>query len=369
MTRELYVGQLNTPDLDAVIEAFNGIFDRQFYTNHGPLVAEFEDSLAQYLGVRHAICTTNATVALMIGAKSIGLTGEVVVPAYTFPATIEALTFAGLTPVFCDVDPNTHNITPESVKAALTSDATAICGVHLWGRSCDIEGLQAVADDNGLKLCFDAAHAFGCTHQGRLIGGFGEFEVFSFHATKVLNCTEGGCVTTNDDAIAAAIRTARNFHEQQTFVDVPLRINAKMSEAQAAMGIISLRDFGKVIAANRERYIRYQKRLDGIPGIDFVEHAQSEASNYQYVVVTVDKPHYGMSQSELMGVLHEHGIKARRYFHPGMHKAYPYATRDWQLPVTDRLCETVLQLPSGDMVTDTDIDRVSALIAELSSLN
>ncbi len=354
----LYVGQLNVPPKDKVLEAFNGIFDRQFYTNHGPLVAEFERALSEYLGVRHVICMTNGTVALMVALKAIGARGDAVVPAFTFPATVQALSYAGLTPVFCDVDPQTHNATPETVRRALTPRTQVILPVHLWGRACDIDGLQDVANETGTSLVFDAAHALGCTYKGRTIGEFGKFEAFSFHATKILNCTEGGCVTTNDDAVADAIRTVRNFHEQQTFVDVSLRVNAKMSEAQAAMGLISLAELSDRISQNKERYHLYRERLSAVSGLHFIDHAGSEASNYQYVVLQVDAEGFGLDRDILVRYLAENGILARRYFYPGMHHAHPYEDRTWRLPITDRLCESIMQVPSGAMISEADIDRV-----------
>lgn len=359
--RPLYVGQLNTPEWSEIRAEFDGIFDRRFYTNHGPLVAAFERELAERLGVRHAIGMTNGTVALMVAAKAAGLAGKVVVPAFTFPATVQAMTFAGLTPVFCDVDPETHNIDAATVEAAMEAGVAAIAGVHLWGRLCPVDELRKLADREGAMLLFDAAHAFDCSVGDRVAGGLGVFEIFSFHATKVLNCAEGGCVTTNDDALADAIRTARNFHEQQTFTSVPLRINAKMSEAQAAMGLVSLRNIDRWKAANGNRYGRYRDRLSTIDGIRFIDHADGMESNHQYVVIEVDSG-FPIDRTELMRHLQDHGVIARRYFYPGMHKATPYNATSWSLPVTDGLCERVLQLPSGDMISDEDIDRVCALI-------
>lgn len=361
--RPLFVGQLNIPDAAVVRAAFDGIFDRKFYTNHGPLVAEFETRLAAFLGVRHVICMTSGTVALMVAMKSAGFHGKIITPAYTFPATVQAMTYAGLEPVFCDVDPLSHNITVETVERAMTPDVTAIAGVHMWGKECDVAGLSEFAQTHDLKLFFDAAHAVGCATTNLRTGGNGAFEIFSFHATKVLNCAEGGCATTNDDALADAIRTARNFHEEQTFVDVPLRINAKMSEAQAAMGLISLDHIDGWIAANRHRYDRFRNRLSKVDGIRFVDHANGISSNYQYVVFEVCEDH-PLTQDAMMSHLKDNGIVARRYFYPGMHKAVPYNVREWDLPRTDALCGRVIQVPSGDMVTDQDIDRICSLIED-----
>jgi dTDP-4-amino-4,6-dideoxygalactose transaminase len=358
----LYVGQLNTPDIDAARSEFRAIFERRFYTNHGPLVAEFERRLADRLGVAHVICMTNGTVALMVGAAAAGLTGDVITPAFTFPATVQALSFAGLNPVLADVSPEWHSMTPDTARAAMadpSAPVAAIAPVRMWGRSTieDDEGFAALANELDAALMFDAAHALGAGEGNRLAGGGGLFEVFSFHATKVLNCAEGGCLTTNDDAFAAAARTAANFHDRPDDVDVRLRINAKMSEAQAAMGLLGLDTLDAVLDANAQRYAHYRDRLDDVPGLRFVDHAAGLVSNHQYVVIEVEDG-FPVSQAALMQHLHDDGIIARRYFYPGMHEAPPYNEQHWDVPVTDGLCNRVLQLPSGEMIDGPDIDRV-----------
>ena len=364
-TKQLHVGQLNVPDRKAVMRSFEGIFDRRFFTNHGPLVAEFEERIARRLGVKHAICVTNGTVALMVAMEVAGLSGKVVVPAFTFPATVQAITYAGLQPVFCDVDSRYHCITAETVRVAMEDGCSAILGVRMWGRGAGIDALSSLAQENGLELMLDSAHAFGCVQGGVPVGSTGLFEVFSFHATKVLNCTEGGCVTTNDDNLAAAIRTSSNFHDRAGDVSVPLRINAKMSEAQAAMGLLGLERLDEIIEGNRHRYNLYRRLLSEIPGIRFFDHAEDIASNYQYVVIEVQDS-FPLSQHDLMRNLKSQGIFARRYFFPGMHEAPPYNLKKWSLPVTDDLCCRVLQLPSGEVVSDADIEWVCRSIADVS---
>lgn len=362
----LHVGQLNPPNRAALRAAFDGIFDREYYTNHGPLVREFERRIETYLGVSHAICTVNGTAALMVAVSAMDLSGDVVTPAFTFPATAQALSYAGLTPVFCDIDPVTHSISPSTVAAALTPRTSAILGVHMWGRLCDVEGLSEVADRAGAKLMFDAAHAFGCGRGGRMAGRFGAFEVFSFHATKILNCTEGGCITTDDDALADAFRTARNFHEQETFCETPLRINAKMSEAQAAFGILALDALDGLIEENRARYERYRRALADIAGVRVFAFEETARNNFQYVVAEIDEDEFGSDRDVLMDALKARGVIARRYFSPGMHQAYPYDERPWTLPETDRLCTRVLQVPSGAAIDENEIDRVVGIIVDVA---
>ena len=251
-TEPLQVDQLYLPRWSDFEEMCRGIFRRRYFANHGPLVRELDDRFAEHLGVRNAVSITNGTLSLMVAAKALDLSGQVIVPAFTFPATAQALSWAGLTPVFCDVDPTTHNLSVELVEPLINDQTCAVLGVHLWGRACNPYDLADLCDRHGLLLFFDAAHAINCTYDGRKIGGFGCVESFSFHATMMLNGAEGGCLTTNDDELANCIRTVKNFHESQSFAKVPLRINGKMSEAQAGMVLLGLKELPNNISRNRQ---------------------------------------------------------------------------------------------------------------------
>lgn len=359
----LHVGQLNMPAADAFREAFAGIFERRFYANHGPLERRLDEALAERLGVRHAIGVVNATVALMMVLRALDRTGEVLVPAFTFPATVQAAVWAGLTPVFCDVDPETHTLSAAGVEPRIVPHTAAILGVHVWGRGCDPVALEALARRRGIGLLFDAAHAIGCTAGGRLVGGFGDAEVFSFHATKILNGAEGGCITTNDDGLAARLRTMRSFHDGPGRLPGLPRLNAKLSEAQAAMTLLGLGELDALMERNRQRYDLYRRRLDGVPGVRFLDHAAGERSNCQYVVVAIDADAAGLSRDGLLEALQAEGVLARRYFFPGLHRTPPFGDGTAAgLPVTDHLCRTLMQLPSGQAVGDDDVGRVCAII-------
>jgi len=207
----LHVGRPNIGDREQLFQSFKQILDNRWLTNNGPFVQEFEAKIAHFLGVKHCIAMCNATIALEIVIRGLGLTGEVIIPAFTFVATAHSLQWQEITPVFCDIDPNTHTIDPKKIESLITPRTTGIIGVHLWGRSCAIEQLQEIAYNRNLKLIFDAAHAFGCSHIGRMIGNFGEAEVFSFHATKFINSFEGGVVATNNDDLAVKLRLMKNF--------------------------------------------------------------------------------------------------------------------------------------------------------------
>ncbi|MBF0169636.1 MAG: aminotransferase class I/II-fold pyridoxal phosphate-dependent enzyme [Nitrospinae bacterium] len=368
-TEPKHVGQLYLPEWSRFESSFQGIFDRGYFTNHGPLVRQLEERLAGYLGVRHAVCMVNGTVALMVAAKALDLKGEVIVPAFTFIATAQALLWAGLDPVFCDVDPVTHTMTAERVAPLITDKTSAILGVHLWGRPCDVLPLESLARDRGLALFFDAAHAAGCSMGNRMIGGFGHMEIFSMHATKALSAGEGGFVTTDDDRLADRLRTVRNFHLSETFVKVPLRINAKMSEAQAALGLLGLESLPAISAANKvlyDAYVRCLSPLDGLSPLLFDEH---EANNYQYMVVEVDKNLCGYTRDQVVRLLHAEGILARRYFTPGAHRIPPFCDRYPRfveaLPVTDGLSERLMQLPLGQGVSSGDVEKVGDLLSFL----
>src|SRR5438105_486533 len=206
---DLHVGKPNLGDRGRLLARINDIIDSRWFTNNGPCVQELERRIAEFLGVKHCIAMCNATVALEIVTRAVGMGDEVIVPSFTFVATAHALQWQEITPVFCDVDPRTHTIDPAKIERLITPRTTGIIGVHLWGNGCDVESIGEIARKHRLKVIYDAAHAFGCTHRGRMIGGFGDAEVFSFHATKFFNTGEGGCVTTNDAEIATKISLMR----------------------------------------------------------------------------------------------------------------------------------------------------------------
>ncbi|WP_372398642.1 DegT/DnrJ/EryC1/StrS family aminotransferase [Azospirillum sp. HJ39] len=368
--KPLHVGQLNLPAEDAFHKAFGELFDRRFFANHGPLEQQLDRELALRFGTRHAVSVVNATVALMLALRALDLQGEVIVPAFTFPATVQAVDWAGLKPVFCDVDPHSQTLTAQTVAPRIGPATAAILGVHVWGRACDPDGLAELSRRHGLKLLFDAAHAVGAGFRGRPIGGFGDAEVFSFHATKILNGVEGGCIATNDDDLAARLRRMRSFHEADDGVTRLYRLNAKMSEAQAAMALLGLRDLDGLIGQNRRRYERYRQELDGIPGVRFVDYAGDEASNYQFIVLSVEPAASPLSRDMLLDRLRSRQILARRYFHPGMHRTPPYCDDGIpDLPVTERLCSSLIQLPTGQLVTDRDIETICAVIREAAGMD
>ncbi len=364
--RPLPVGQLNFPSAERYEDAMRRIMKRRYFTNHGPLVVELEARLEEYLGVRNVLTVTNATIGLYLAALGLGLTGKVVMPAFTFVATAQAMAWAGLEPVFCEVDPDTHQISPATVEAAIEPEVSAVVAVNLWGGSCDPGRLEAWASDQGLPLLFDSAQGFGVSTGGRRLGGFGAAEVFSFHATKVVSSGEGGCIATNDDELAERIRNMRSNYGIRRPIEVPLTVNGRMSEGQAALALMSLDDF----EYNRERNASlrniYRSGLAAVDGSRIVEPTHVEASNHYSLVCEVDAGEFGMTRDRLMEILHAEGVLARRYFFPGVHRTTPFDS-DFPrnvdvLPATDHLCSRVMQLPVGALVGHDDVERICDLI-------
>jgi dTDP-4-amino-4,6-dideoxygalactose transaminase len=356
---KLHVGRPNVGNREHLLARINDILDRRWLTNRGPYVQEFERRIADLVGVKHCIAMCNATIALEIAARALGLTGEVIVPSFTFIATAHALQWQEITPVFCDVDPRTHNIDPGRVEALITPRTTGIIGVHLWGRPCDIASLTAIAQRRNLKLLFDSAHALGCTYHGRKIGGFGQAEVFSFHATKFLNALEGGAVVTNDDALAEKIRLMQNFGFSGYDNVIHVGTNGKMNEMSAAVGLTNLECLDTFVHINHRNYTAYQQALADVPGVRLLTYDESQPANYQYIVLEVDEAVTQLSRDDLVRLLHAENVLARRYFYPGCHQMEPY--RSYQphasllLPETTKLAQRVLLLPTGTAVTEADI--------------
>ncbi len=364
-TEKLHVGRPNIGDRARLLERFNRVLDSHWLTNDGPLVKEFEQRIAEIVSVKHCVAMCNATVALEILIRALGLAGEVIVPSFTFIATAHALQWQGITPVFCDIDPRTHTLDPVKVEQAITPRTTGILGVHIWGYTCDIDALAEIAARHKLKLFFDAAHAFACSYQGRMIGSFGDAEVFSFHATKFFNALEGGAVVTNDDELAEKLRLMRNFGFTDYDEVSSLGTNGKMNEMSAAMGLTSLESLDEFITVNRRNYLCYREELRNIAGARVLAYNESEKCNYQYIVLELDQTFTQVvSRDELLRILSAENVMVRRYFYPGCHRMEPYRSNlpGLRLPETESLAESVLCLPTGTAVTESDIEIICRLL-------
>jgi dTDP-4-amino-4,6-dideoxygalactose transaminase len=349
MNNKLYVGRPNIGDRERFLERVNGILDRRWLSNDGPLLKEFEEKVAGFLGVKNVVAMCNATVALEIACRALDLKGEVIVPSYTFVATAHALQWQEITPVFCDMNPATHNIDPTKIERLITPRTTGIVGVHVWGRGCETEVIEEIAAKRNLKVMYDASHGFGCTKGGRMLGTFGECEVFSFHATKFLNCFEGGAVVTNNDDLAEKMRLMRNFG----FVDfdkvVYLGVNGKMSEIHAAMGLTNFEAMDEIISVNRRNYEAYKAGLAELPGISVIDYEVCRRN-----------------RDQIVEALHANNIIARKYFWPGCHKMEPYRSLQPNagllLAETERVAARVIVLPTGQSITAEIVADICSII-------
>jgi len=362
----LHVGRPNIGDRKILNNRFNTILDNKWLTNNGPFVQEFERKIEKFLRVKHCIAVCNATIGLEIVIKALDLTNEVIIPSFTFIATAHALKWQEINPVFCDIDPKTHNIDPDKIEDLITSRTSGIIGVHVWGRPCVIEALTTIAERHHLKLVFDAAHAFGCSYKGTMIGNFGEAEVFSFHATKFFNTFEGGAIVTNNDDLAAKIRLMKNFGFYGYDNVIHIGTNGKMNEFSAAMGLTGLENLSTFVKTNHQNYHYYQKYLAGFPGIHLIKYDHTEQCNYQYIVIEIDESLTNIRRDYLLDILHKENILARKYFFPGCHNMEPYHSLNpdekYLLPETEKLITKIIVLPTGTSVTRTDIKRVCDLI-------
>lgn len=365
-SKQLYVGCPNIGNRERLFERINDMLESKRLTNGGPYVEQFETKIAEMVGVRHCIAMCNATVALEIAIRALGMEGEVIIPSMTFIATAHALQWQQITPIFCDIEPDTYTLDPARLEAMITPNTTGIIGVHLWGRPCDVESLADIATRYDLKLLYDAAHAFGCSYKGHMLGSFGDAEVFSFHATKFLNSFEGGAVVTNDDALAEKIRLMQNFGFAGRDNVIYIGTNGKMSEISAAMGLTSLESMDDFIEVNYRNYQTYRTELDDIPGIQLLSYNKAGKNNYQYIVIEVDKAVTDISRDQLIQVLEAENVLARRYFYPGCHRMEPY--RSYQphpgllLPETERLVQRVITLPAGMAIMPEDIKKICQIL-------
>lgn len=363
----LYVGRPNIGNERQFLSRINDIFERKWLTNNGKYVQELEAKLSEFLGVKHCVAMCNGTIALEIAIKAAELKGEVIVPSFTFIATAHALQWQEITPVFCDVDPKTHNIDSQKIELMITPKTSGIIGTHVWGNPCDIENLNKIAKKHNLKLMFDAAHAFGCSYQGTMIGNFGNAEVFSFHATKFFNTFEGGAVTTNDDELAEKMGLMRNFGFAGFDNVIYLGTNGKMNEVSGAMGLTGLESLNEFIEINYRNYKAYQEGLKDVPNIHLFPYNEKEKCNYQYIVLEINESITKITRDDLVKILHAENIIARRYFYPGCHNMEPYRSyfphSNLLLPETEKLTQKVIILPTGTSINLDCIEQICKIIS------
>ncbi len=365
----LHVGRPFVGNRNKLLSELERILDRRQLTNGGPLVHHFERVLSEILEVENVIPLANGTLGLIVLLKALDLQGEVLLPSYTYIATAHAVAWQGLKPVFCEIDPSTHNLDPEDLQARIGSETAAILPVHLWGRPCDVTAIDRIGRDHGVPVVYDAAHAFNVSVEGRKVGNFGEAEVFSFHATKFINCLEGGAVATQDDHLAAELKRLIDFGYGSNDEIEGLGINAKMNEFSAAMGLSTLADMAEIIAVNRDTHSAYLSELEGIAGLSLLEYDENASPNYQYVTVEVEETEFGLNRDEIVTLLQAEQVLARKYFDPGCHRTPPYRMNKISLPVTEAVSDKVFCLPSGADISPGVVSRVTDLLTFIQNLS
>ncbi len=351
------------PPLEEFVEELRGIWERGWLTNHGPCHDEFENALAEYLGVQHLSLTCNGMIALQVGLHALRITGEVITTPYSFPATTHALHWNNCTPVFCDVKPDTANLDPSKVESLITPKTTAILPVHVYGTPCDVAALQRIADTHGLKLIYDAAHAFGVRVGETSVLNFGDLAILSLHATKVFTTAEGGALVTNDPMLQERAGHLKNFGFADEVTIVGPGTNGKMNELQAALGLVQLRHVDGAIAKRRKIATLYRERLSGLRGIGLLPEIEEVTSNFAYMPIFVDET-YPLSRDELYDSLRSRGYFGRRYFYPlisefPMYRDLPSAAN---LPVATRLSRGVICLPIYPGLGADDVERICEIL-------
>lgn len=354
------VGQLYKPQWEQYCNAMSGIFERAYYNNNGPLLNELEEKIANFIGVKHAICTSNATLGLMIALDAMNLKGKVIVPAFTFVASVQAVEWNNLEPVLCDIEPNSQHIDIEHLKTLITDDVSAIMAVNLWGNVCNIIELERIAEEHNIKLIMDSAQAFAAEIDNRKVGQFGDCEVFSFHATKIINATEGGCICTNNDVLAGKMRAIRPTYPANPNIEVERVINARMSEAQAAMALLSFNQLQANLSKNRLLFNVYNDELRDVAGIRSINSSSNVKPNFQSFTFRVDEKEFGLNRDQLQRVLVEENILARRYFYPGLHSYLNYSSSTLENAVV--ACRESIQLPIGDLVDEKSAYQICQVI-------
>ena len=361
----IYVTQPSLPPLDEFISYLQKIWDSKILTNGGPFHQQLEKALCEYLGVKHIALFNNATLALVTALQALRITGEVITTPYSFVATAHSLLWNGIKPVFVDVDTRTLNLDPAKIEAAITPQTTAIMPVHCYGHPCDVDAIQKIADDYNLKVIYDAAHAFGVQcHCGSVLN-HGDLSVLSFHATKVFNTFEGGAIICPDAKTKLRIDQLKNFGFVDETTVVAPGINGKMSEINAAFGMLQLQHIDATLVQRKRIDTAYREGLRDVPGIRCLQDAGEKVANYSYFPVLV-KTDYPLSRDALYQKLKENNIYARRYFYPlitdfPMYRGMPSAHRE-NLPVATDAAQKVICLPIYPHLADSDLARVVSIL-------
>ena len=356
------------PNLDEFTESLKEIWGSKWITNNGQFHQKLEAALAEYLKVPYVSLFTNGTLPLLTALQALRITGEVITTPYSFVATTHALWWNGIKPVFVDIDPSTGNIDPQKIEAAITPRTTAILPVHVYGKPCDTEAIQAIADKYGLKVIYDAAHAFGVEVNGESLLNAGDMSTLSFHATKVFNTIEGGAMVMHDEKTKQRIDYLKNFGFANEIEVVGPGINSKMDEIRSAYGLLNLKQVDAAIAARQKVAVAYREALRNVDGISFWDDMPGVRHNYSYFPIFVDAEKYGMTRDELYMKMKDQGVWGRRYFYPLISEFSTYrgleSSRPENLPNAHMMADTVICLPMHHALTEAEIDKIIMVISK-----
>ena len=354
------------PNLDEFTESLKEIWESKWITNNGQFHQKLEAALAEYLKVPYVSLFTNGTLPLLTALQALRITGEVITTPYSFVATTHALWWNGIKPVFVDIDPSTGNIDPQKIEAAITPRTTAILPVHVYGKPCDTEAIQSIADKYGLKVIYDAAHAFGVEVNGESLLNAGDMSTLSFHATKVFNTIEGGAMVMHDEKTKKRIDYLKNFGFANEVEVVGPGINSKMDEIRSAYGLLNLKQVDAAIAARQKVAVAYRDALRNVDGISFWDDMPGVRHNYSYFPIFVDAEKYGMTRDELYMKMKDQGVWGRRYFYPLISEFSTYrgleSSRPENLPNAHMMADTVICLPMHHALSEEEIDKIKNTI-------
>ena len=365
--KPIYVTQPYLPPLEEFIPYLEQIWENKWLTNNGPFHQQFEQALCDHLGIEHLALFTNGTIALVTALQALRITGEVITTPYSFVATAHSLVWNNIKPVFVDIDPSTCNLDPKKIEAAITPQTTAILPVHCYGNPCAVERIQQIADIYGLKVIYDAAHAFGVKYEGKSLFRHGDLTVLSFHATKVFNTFEGGAIVCPDAKTKQRIDYLKNFGFADEVTVMATGINGKMSEVNAAFGLLQLKHIDAAISRRREIDGQYRQALKDVKGISLLPLPRETKSNYAYFPILVE-PEFPLGRDDLYQRMREADIFSRRYFYPlisdmPMYRGLPSAAAT-NLTEAQRIAGRILCLPIYPNLTDEDVRRTVAIIRE-----
>ena len=350
------------PNLDDFNEMLKQIWESKWITNNGSFHKQLENELAAYLKVPYISLFTNGTLPLITALQALRITGEVITTPYSFVATTHALWWNGIKPVFVDIDPATGNLDPDKIEAAITPKTTAIMPVHVYGKPCDTQRIQDIADQYGLKVIYDAAHAFGVEVNGESILNAGDLSTLSFHATKVYNTVEGGAMVMHDEKMKKRIDYLKNFGFADETTVVGPGINSKMDEVRSAYGLLNLKQVDAAIEARHQVAIKYREALRSVEGISFFDDMPGVKHNYSYFPIFVNADKYGMTRDELYFKMREHNVLGRRYFYPLVSTFSTYkgleSARPENLPNAHKMADSVICLPMHHALSVEDVERI-----------